>query len=326
MAIAQDKLPNLMANRRIFDLFGVESVDDHIIMWEQMDNYTGLQQVRGLDGEPARVIKKGIKRYVMEPGTYGEFVNIDERELTTRRKIGQFGTGIDISDLVVSAQDQLLGRRLDRIENIGWTLLATGTFSVPGPNGAILHTDSYTTQSFTAAVPWATVSTATPLGDFRAVQLLHRGHSVQFDSSSLAYMNRVTWNRLISNSNPADLYGRRTAGLGIINNVGAFNQLLAGDDLPQIAIYDDGYLNDAGTFVPFLPNGTVILAGKRPAGQKVAAFKYTRNANNPDMAPGAYMKVIDLGEVKVPRSIQVHDGGNYGPAIYYPSAIVVLSV
>jgi hypothetical protein len=51
----------------------------------------------------------------------------------------------------------------------------------------------------------------------------------------------------------------------------------------------------------------------------------TRNANNPNMKPGAYMKVFDRGEATVPRSIDVHDGHNGGPCIYYPSALVKLS-
>ena len=51
-----------------------------------------------------------------------------------------------------------------------------------------------------------------------------------------------------------------------------------------------------------------------------------RNANNPDMAPGAYMKVIDNGERAVPRSIQVHDGWNGGIEFFYPSAIQILTV
>jgi hypothetical protein len=51
-----------------------------------------------------------------------------------------------------------------------------------------------------------------------------------------------------------------------------------------------------------------------------------RNANNPGLAPGAYMKIVDNGDRAVPRLIQVHDGHNGGPALLYPSAIVVMTV
>jgi len=79
-------------------------------------------------------------------------------------------------------------------------------------------------------------------------------------------------------------------------------------------------------FVPFIPDGTGILIGRRPLGQMVGKFVYTRNANNSGAAPGAYMKVIDNGERQVPRNIETHDGFNGGPVIYFPSSIVRLNV
>lgn len=322
--IAQDKMPNLTQDRPIFDILPIRSVDNHLLLWEQLDNFVGLQQVRGLDGSPPRVTKVGLKRYSVEPGTYGEFIEIDEKEMTNRRQVGSFNQVIDISDLVMMTQDQLLNRRLDRIEVIGWNILQ-GTFSVSGPNGAIMHTDTYSPQTFTAGTTWATAASATPLADFRSIQLLHLGHSVRFDSQATAFMNRVTWNRLISNSNNADLYGRRTAGLGIINNVQDFNKLAAGDDLPQIQIYDGSYLDDSGTAQRFIPTGTVIVVGKRPAGQTIGEFRMTRNMVNGG-APGPYMKVISRIENQIPPTVEVHDGFNGGPVIYYPSAIVVMSV
>src|SRR5581483_8660457 len=138
---AQDKLPNLMANRPIFDILPIVEKDDDLLIWEQKDNYTGLQQVRGINGDAARVKRTGGKRFIMEPGYYGEFELIDEKELTRRRAFGQFGGSVDIEDLVMESQDKLLGRRLDRIEYIGWQLVQNGTFSVSGPNGTVLHTD-----------------------------------------------------------------------------------------------------------------------------------------------------------------------------------------
>jgi hypothetical protein len=76
----------------------------------------------------------------------------------------------------------------------------------------------------------------------------------------------------------------------------------------------------------FIPNNKVVVVGTRPAGQRVGEYRITRNANNPDLGPGPYMKVVDNGEDKVPREIDVHDGHNGGPVLYYPGAIVVMSV
>jgi hypothetical protein len=323
--IAADKIPLLTADRAIFQIMPMRDVDTALLMWEQKDNYIGLQQVRGINGEPPRVKPTGAKRYIAQPGYYGEFEVIDELEITMRRPLGQFNGAIPIDDLVMERQDRLLGRRLDRIEYIGWTLLATGTFSVSAPNNTVVHTDTFPVQTFTAGVTWATSATAVPIANFRAVQILARGHSVSFGPNAKAYMNQTTFNNFIGNTNTSDLFGRRQAGLATINNLKDLNTLLQGDGLPQIVIYDLGYLDDSNTFQKWIPDNVVICVGQRPAGQTVAEYLMTRNANNPNGEPGAYQKIVDDPN-EVPRTIEVHDGHNGGPAIYFPSAVVRMNV
>jgi hypothetical protein len=327
--VAQDKLPNLIAQRPIFSILPMESADSHLLMWEQEDNYVGLQQVRGLNGQPGRVKKTGAKRYMMQPGVYGEYTTIDELELTERRQWGTFGQPISIDDLVMREQDRLLGRRLDRIEYIGWTLLVTGTFSIAGPDGITIHTDTFTLQTHSGS-DWSTGSTATPLADFRAVQLLSRGHSVNFGPAARAIMNRVTWNRLVTNTNASDLGGKKGPIGQNIQSIGDINRVLGDEGLPTLEIFDGGYLNDSGTFVPFIADDKVIVVGARTDGGRIGEYRMTRNANNPNLAPGAYMEVIDRGAEgagkQVPRTIEVHDGHNGGPVIFFPSAIVIMSI
>jgi hypothetical protein len=325
-AIAQEKMPRLTVDRLGFSVMPIAEKDHHLLAWEQLDNYLGLQQVRGMDGMPSRVRKVGAKRFAMEPGVYGEFIDIDEQELTSRRRLGTWDGQIDITDMVMLAQDQLLQRRLDRIETIIWTLLSTGTFSVAGPTGNILHTDTYTTQTFVAGITWATTATAVPLANLRAVKLLGRGKGVRFGNGARAYMNQTTANDLFNNTNSADFGGRYSVLANTVRSLETANRILIGEDLPQIEIYDEGYLDDAGTFQLFIPNNKVVVIGQRPAGQTVGEYRLTRNANNPGMSPGAYMKVVDHGELVVPRRIDVHDGHNGGPILYFPSAIVIMTV
>lgn len=322
--VAMELVPRLITARPVFDFFPIRNVESHVLEWEQADNYTGLQQIRGLDGQPTRVKPTGGKRYLMEPGVYGEFMTIDEKELTTRRGWGNLMGAIDVTDLVLEKQNRLLGRRLDRIEQICWTLLSTGTFSVADGN-AVLQTDSYTMQTFTASPAWGTVATATPLADLRAVQLKSRGYSVDFGAGSRLFMNRTTFNQLLSNTNAADLGGRRVTGLMTVNGPQQLNEVLSADDLPSITIYDQGYLDDTGTFQLYIPNNKAILLGSRRDGDPIGEYRMTRNANNPNMAPGAYMKTVDDPNL-VPRLISVHDGHNGGPVLFHPAAIVVMTV
>lgn len=326
--IEQDLLPNLVANRPIFEHLPIENLDESEVIWEQKDNFIGLQQLRGLNGPPIRVHRIGGKRYRMEPGYYGDEIIINEAELTRRRKWGQWGEPISLDDIVLELQNQLLQRRLDRLEYIGWTLLSTGTFSVATPEGGIMHTDSWTFQSFAASVPWSTLATATPLSDLRNVVLKHRGHSVMFDSTARAYMNANTYNNLVKNNNASDLFGRRTAGLGTIQNLKDINTLFAGDDLPTIVKYDKGYLDDNNNFQLFIPDSIVVVVGKRPGGMLVGKYTMTRHASNPNMAPGAFMGVEDSASYgrPVPRMIKVIDSHNGGPTIEFPSSVVIMAV
>lgn len=326
--IEQSLLPVLIEDDPIFQIMPVRESDTDLVMWEQKDNYTGLAAARSLNAPAQQIPRVGRKRFRMEPGYYAEYSEIREDDLTRRRKDGTFNVPIDISDLVREEQDHLLHRRINRLRYILWTLITSGTFSVAGPDGQVLHQDTYSVQTYSASVPWSTSATATPLADFRAIQLKQRGYSVDFGRAAMAVMNRQTWNYLIANTNAADLFGRRTTGLATFENVEEVNKLLAGDDLPQIVIYDEGWESEAGVWTPFIPLNKVAVIGVRKDRQKIGGYQYTRNASHPDMAPKPFTMVvdsIDKGE-PIPRRIQVFDSHNGGPVLEYPSAIVVATV
>lgn len=322
-AIGQDFLSAMTQDDPIFQYFPITSVDSHLLEWEQRDNYKGLQLVRGLNGEPGRVAAIGGKRYIMEPGVYGEFLPINEDELTKRRRWGSFGDVMPIGDLVAEKQEQLVVREIARIRQILWALATAGTFSVTGPQGAVLHTDSYTTQTVNASA-WATAASATPLVDFRLVALKGRGTSARFGRQAVAYMNQVTANYMLANANAADIGGRLVMAGGTFNSVADFNRIYTENDLPQVQVFDDGYYDDSGTFQLFIPDNVVVIFGARPGGQPIGEYRRTRNANNPDGAPGPYDIVYE--SPKPPKTIEVHRGQNGGPVLWYPSAIVIMDV
>lgn len=320
--IAQVKSPTLELNDPIFEFFPIENVDADIIEWEQYDDYVGLQEVRGLDGKPSRVTKTGAKSYMMRPGKYGEFMVISESDLTKLRPLGSTDADpISVESLVMKRQDQLLSRRIDRIRYLLWTLLIAGTFSVSNGVG-VEHTDSYTVQtaSFSA---WGTPASGTPLLDLRGVPQLARAKGCDFGGRAKAFMNRITANKLLNNANSADLAGKRHSGGNSFNSLADMNRIFLDNDLPQVVIMDDVYINSSGTVVPFIADNKTVIVGKRLDGSRVGAYAMTRNANNEGCAPGAYMKVINKTDTGVPAEIEIHDGHNGGPIIEYPSNIVV---
>lgn len=333
--VDQNLLPVLELSDPIFSLFPVREHDAARVAWEQEDDYLGLMQMRGYEGEFASVGGTAVKRYSAAPGVYGEHDIISEEELTERRGFGQLGTPIDISDLVMRRHAKLATRHFNRMSWILWQLLTTGVYNILGPTGAVTQRDSYSPQSYAAGTAWSTTATATPLADFRAVTILHRGHSVTFGNRATAFMNQKTFNNMIANSNTADLGGRRSTGLETIEGLDQFNRLAMKDNLPQVQIWDEGYKSDgtdgntAGTFVPFIADNTVVVVGRRLNGAPIGEFQLTRNASNANMGSAPLVKVVDTGageNEKPPRQIKVFRGFNGGPSVTQPASVVVMSV
>jgi len=148
---------------------------------------------------------------------------------------------------------------------------------------------------------------------------------LSFGAGAKAYMNQTTLNSLLSNTNAADLGGRRAAGLSTLNSPDQINQLITQDGLANIVVYDQGYYDSTGTFQLWIPNNKVVVVGRRSTGDPLAEYRITRNANNAGLAPGPYTKVDDDPN-EVPRQIIIQDGHNGGPVLYHPNGFVIATV
>jgi hypothetical protein len=332
MEIEQDLIPVMEDDDPVFfgKLFPVSNADTYKLEWEQLDNFSGLQQARGLDGQPSRVARVGSNRFSTEPGVYGEFLQIDEQELTKRAEIAKFTGTIDVTDLVATAQRQLLQRRIDRQRFLGWTLLSTGAFNVAAPNGGYEHRDRYAFDTITASPGFTNLATATPFQFFQALMLQGRGTSSAFDSSATCYVNQVTANRIIGNTNANDLGGRfRIGGGNTINSLEEINTVLQARGLPKIEVYDKGYNTtiNRSSFVPFIADGIGVLIGKRSSNAPLGGYRMTLNVHN-GFKPGPYAMVKNTYGDDAPgkATCEVHDGHNGGPYITFPSMVKILNL
>lgn len=339
--IGQDLINEGKAGRQGLMIAPTVTKNTFNVRWGQQDNYHGLQQMRGLDGQPPRVQRIGSATYTYEPGVYGEFTQITETELLKRAIPGHPEIRIPVDDLVMADARLLTARELDGMEAKIWQLLATGTLSVPlgGPNAPLSWSDTYTIQTYSPVVPWSTLSTATPITNMQTIQQLSVGHSSIFGPDATMYMNQVTANRLINNSNSADFGGKRDMYGATLNNLPALNSYFQKQNLPKVEINDRGYqllpLSGPITapttqFKKFIPDGTAILVGKRPDNSNVLEFQQTINAMNPGFAAGPYQFIKDFSAginapKEVPPRLEVHRGMNGGLAILFPSAIVAIS-
>jgi len=331
--IDQDLLPVLEATANpIFKEFPIKPEDAAQVAWEQEDSIYGLMQARGIEGQYPVAPTLGIRRYSLRPSRMGEKAIITGEEIETRRGFGQVNAPINVKDLVMRRQESTGTRMFNQMAYLLWTMLSTGYYSVLDPlTNAIENIDSVITQYFSANVPWSTIATATPLANFRAVQLLHRGFSVTFDKRATAWMNLKTFNSMIANTNANDLGGRRSTGLETVEGLDAYNDFIAmKDNLPRIAVYDEGYrtrANDPTSFVPFIPDNTSIVIGKRLNGAPVGDFCLTRNADNGNSSQPLF-KVVNHGLLEnqaPPVQIEVYRGWNGGPRLRYGNAVVIMT-
>jgi hypothetical protein len=324
--VEQKLLPRLTADSPVFEVMPFDSSDAELLIWEQLDNFTGLQQLRGYNGKPQLVNRIGAKRYIAQPGVYGEYMPLDEHELTTRRRYGTLGGGpIDVSDLVAQRHEQLLNRRINLIEKICWDLLINGTFSISNPTNGVTYSGSYTQQTFTPTVPWNTLATATPLADLRTLPSFEAGQSVSFRAGSFLICNYVTANYLLNNQNANDLFGKRIGGGNTTLTLNDVNNVFVMNDIPSIRVYNGGYIDSTNTWQYFIPNGKLLLVGRRVTGSRIGFYRFTRNVNSPNAAPTPYVRVIDHSVDTVPPVVEVHDGHNGGPVIQFPGSIIKIN-
>lgn len=333
--VEQAMLPLLTQDDPIFESFPIVEEDADVLLWEQRERYTGLQNARGLGGEYQAVDMVPLKRFWTPFGEFGEHFPIDEAMLKRMRKPGTFGTPISIADVVGPAQEYALQRRINRIRYNLWTTITTGTITVTDRGSRTIYTETYSVQTFSATVGWSTLATATPLADIRAVQLFGRGYSLDFGKKAKLFMNRATYNYFVQNNNSADLKGIRMNYGATVNSLSDVNKLNDNLDLPEIVIYDEGWLSDHPTptstrdrqFNLFIPTGKAVLVGKRRGGTPLGNYVMGRNVDNPNMAPGAFMAVEDMGEHGVhPRRLAVYDGHSGAIKVPYPEGVVVMSV
>lgn len=316
--VGREKMHALEQDDPIFDYFPIEEKDVSVISWEQEDADAGLQQVRGMNGAPKRVKPLGAKRYTVDPGVFGEFRNLDEKELTERRKLGTTDMPIEVDDLVAKEQDRLLGRENDRIRMILWLLVTKGQYNLSSETGHLIYAAAFDFPVFTAAVAWSNPATATPLADIRNLMLqgIDLITDADFGSNGKLYLNQKKVQQMIANTNAADLGGRFT-NISSSKGLAKINEIMVEEGLPQIVPHNGSYVDEAGVRQRMIPDDAGVLFGARR--EKMGSYTMTRNATNPNSAPGPYDEVIV--SVRPPKTVEVHRGHNGGAEIHFGKSI-----
>jgi hypothetical protein len=156
---------------------------------------------------------------------------------------------------------------MDTYSEVPLTMMTAGrleTGLMAACTRAVMHGRAAWTYS--ADTPWTAWATATPLRDIEAANEgcpRDLSRDVLFDGDALVYVNGSTLYHLLKNANGDDLWGQRNAA-SATSAVHPVNSVLRGLNVPQVAVYDKGYLLpvDEGAFHLFIPDGVALMIDK----------------------------------------------------------------
>lgn len=310
------------------------------VQWDERDADRGLTAPHVMGADPKVDIRQGSTKRRYTPIPFKETDLLKEDELLRARQLGTMAGTLDLSQEIARIARDRFNKTMARIEKLRWDTL-NGSISI-NENGVVVG-ESFPVQSYSSGDPWSDHAAATPLADFDAMKLMFRGTGASA-AGAKAYMNQATANNLLENQNAADIKGFQNQNyVQLPYSVEELNKIMGARGLPEIVVYDEGYINESGTFTLFLPNNKVVVVGKRPAGQNVGDFMSTPSLHNNrggQPAPG-YFSVIEvngapsetvgnvsMGQLGMGKNPKVEiTGGIYGGTrLIYPRSVIAMSV
>jgi len=310
-----------------------------MIVYQHQNIFCGVQQWRGIGNQlPTAQFEEVYRECAVMPGYWGEELYLDEQDLTrraVRNPPNGCATAVDISDLVARRQNLLMKRRHNLLRKLVADTLVFGAYeAIDQRTGAVVARQKYNINETTASIPWSDKANSTPFLDLLNWRNYYESQTMfKFGCCAKAVMNRNTYNKLMTNVNPANYRALSGEYCCQGKTLGQINDLLCSHDLPQITVYNETYFDCDVTRGPifanggggnkkfFIPDNWVIIVGCTDT--TIGNMWYTRNVNTCSDVPeaGPVTMVIDQCD-RPPRKISVMDYWNGGPALECPKAII----
>lgn len=332
IVLQRELFPRFRAGRLGLDLMPFRTTDRAEIIFNTPDNFRGMQQWRGL-GKPSHSVGDRYNHFgnwcKLTPGYWGEWDELQEEFMTlAANPRSSCNEPYDLTEAIMDLQDRLMVRRLNRVEFNIWQSLIYGRYEALNSLGQVVHSATFNINFVSSTIPWSDADNSTPLGDMRCVKLLGRGTSADFGNCARYYMNEVTLNCLYRNRNPWDLGKHGQSACCDPMSLDKINESLRAQGLGSVVVYEGGWLDESDNFHTYIPDGKVVVIGCRPGNVDIGRYFLTRNAvdcaQRTGVGSGFWEFIFDNCGERPPRTIELHDGHNGGPAILYPRAIAVL--
>lgn len=318
------------------------TVNESELIYERPNVSQGLQFARGWNGSPGAINMPSIQSWRVSPGVYGDKYGLEERMLTDRRAPGSWFDFDSTGEISKRVAANLEKRFKDRIEYSNFQMLLTGGFASSNKSGTPLDTQVYDINQYTPGTLFTDLANSKPFDYLREVtwQQNRLGYATDFRKGQYL-MSSGTLQTILRNTNPADIGGKRLEVGSTVNDVGGFNKLLLSNMLPEIVVYDAGFYPDTlpGTPLPplqlFIPEGKILLLGKRVDGSPIGAYRLTRNARSelPDkktgdalpLELGFYVQTVDYRLTTDRNAVDIIMGHNGGPTPEYPEIAATIN-
>ncbi len=310
------------------------------VRWDELDTDRGMTAPHEM-GSDTRIDKRpGMKTREYTPIPFKESDVLHEGEILRSREMGTLGNVLNLDREVARITKARLDKTRIRMEWLRWQTLR-GSISV-NENGVVVS-ETFPIQSHDVSVDFDELATATPLKEYNAVKLKFRTTGASAMGAK-AYMNSKTANWHLENQNAADLKGFQNSNfVNLSYSIEELNKVMAARGLPELVVYDEGYIDENGTFQLFIPDGEVIVVGKRPGGQKVGDWCSTPSmhrlkngvwapgyfsilkANNKPSVGSMTLSLAELGADENPR-LKITGGIYGGTRLIYPRSVVKMNV
>jgi hypothetical protein len=230
------------------------------IEWDIVVGAMGMTPAVYPDAESPVKAHPAIKHKSFKTVQWREKFIFGETDLVMLRRPGTYDENYGNQMIADRLQD--LNTRIEtRLEYLRWAMLAGSiTVTYPDAKTQVIDYEVPSGNKPTAATPWATEASADPIANVNAWKMLFRGTPVALGSLE---MTQETYNHLPSNTAIKALiqyqFGYDLVRSGGLVPLGAIQEALSG---VPIIVNDSGYINDSGTFVPFIADDFVVCLPK----------------------------------------------------------------
>lgn len=266
------------------------SVPADKIEWDVITGESGMTPAvsKYAASPPRKVMVMAHK--IFNTASWREKIILAASDLTLLRRPGTWDQPYG-QELITQHLVNLNIRLETRIEYLIWKAITAGAITITQTDPAITYTVDYGVSGdfkVTATPYWSSASTATPVTNIEAWELLFRGTGAE---AAKIIMNKKTYGYLLANAEIKSWYAY-TYGRELVAG-SSLGPKLCGLDLQ---VYDGGYTDEStGVFTPFIPDTVVLIQAQGPAGEQVMDFATSPSAYkggllNPQ--PGKYVKTI----------------------------------